>query len=213
MLRTSFHEGPDGGGEQHVHADAAVALSIHAYTGDTDDTDDALRAFIAQHRDALRAEPFDLARPPLFRARLLELGPRRVPVDVVPSHRRRWLVVPADRAGSRVAVRRAAQVDALARRLRTTPYVVFLSAFLLMLSRRTGQRDLVVGSPVANRASSRTEARRLFVNLLALRVAFPAASSTRAWIERVRDCVMAAHIRTIRSKSWSSVSPARVTRR
>ena len=76
VLRTSFHEGPDGGGEQRVHADAAVALSIHAYTGDTDDTDDALRAFIAQHRDALRAEPFDLARPPLFRARLLELGPR-----------------------------------------------------------------------------------------------------------------------------------------
>ena len=91
-------------------------------------------------------------------------------------------------------------------RLRTTPYVVFLSAFLLMLSRRTGQRD-VVGSPVANRASSRTEARRLFVNLLALRVAFPAASSTRAWIERVRDCVMAAH-QDYPFESWSSVSPA-----
>ncbi|RQT16294.1 non-ribosomal peptide synthetase/type I polyketide synthase [Burkholderia contaminans] len=270
VLRTSFHEGPDGGGEQHVHADAAVALPIHAYTGDTDGTDDALRAFVAQHRDALRAEPFDLARPPLFRARLLELGPRRAcllmsfhhivvdgwsfrliaqdlaslygaasqgrapdaappawdyadyseeqaarfaaghdaareafwahldgaPVLDLGGDRRRARP-PGRRAHSgRVAVDagRAAQVDALARRLRTTPYVVFLSAFLLMLSRRTGQRDLVVGSPVANRASSRTEGLvGFFVNLLALRVAFPAASSTRAWIERVRDCVMAAH--------------------
>lgn len=270
VLRTSFHEGPDGGGEQHVHADAAVALSIHAYTGDTDDTDDALRAFIAQHRDALRAEPFDLARPPLFRARLLELGPRRAcllmsfhhivvdgwsfrliaqdlaslygaasqgraPEAAPPAwdyadyseeqaarfaaghdaaHEAFWahldgapvLDLGGDRRRARTPGRlahsgrvavdagRAAQVDALARRLRTTPYVVFLSAFLLMLSRRTGQRDLVVGSPVANRASSRTEELvGFFVNLLALRVAFPAASSTRAWIERVRDCVMAAH--------------------
>ncbi|WP_175001109.1 non-ribosomal peptide synthetase, partial [Burkholderia lata] len=102
----------------------------------------------------------------------------------------------ASRDVARVAVDagRAGQVDALARRLRTTPYVVFLSAFLLMLSRRTGQRDLVVGSPVANRASSSTEGLvGFFVNLLALRVAFPAANSNRAWIERVRDCVLAAH--------------------
>ncbi|HHL4080948.1 amino acid adenylation domain-containing protein [Burkholderia sola] len=266
-LRTSFHEGADGDGEQHVHADATVALSIHAYAGGTED---ALRAFIAQHRDALRAEPFDLARPPLFRARLLELGPRRACLlmsfhhivvdgwsfrliaqdlaslygaasqggapDTEPpawdyadyseeqatrfaaghyaAHEAFWahldgtpvLDLGGDRRrartpgrlahSGRVAVdaERARQVDALARRLRTTPYVVFLSAFLLMLSRRTGQRDLVVGSPVANRASSRTEGLvGFFVNLLALRVAFPAASRARAWIERVRDCVMAAH--------------------
>ncbi|WP_175671503.1 non-ribosomal peptide synthetase/type I polyketide synthase [Burkholderia ambifaria] len=267
VLRTSFHDGADGGGEQHVHADAAVALSIHAYAGGTDD---ALRAFIAQHRDALRAEPFDLARPPLFRARLLELGPRRACLlmsfhhivvdgwsfrliaqdlaslygaasqgrgpDAAPpawdyadyseeqaarfaaghyaAHEAFWahldgapvLDLGGDRRRARTPGRlahsgrvavdagRARQVDALARRLRTTPYVVFLSAFLLMLSRRTGQRDLVVGSPVANRTSSRTEGLvGFFVNLLALRVAFPATSRARAWIERVRDSVMAAH--------------------
>lgn len=267
VLRTSFHEGTDGGGEQHVHADATIALSIHAYAGDTDDM---LRAFIAQHLDALQAEPFDLARLPLFRARLLELGPRRAcllmsfhhivvdgwsfrliaqdlaslygvasqggapdlaspawdyadysdeqaqrfasghyavheafwahldgaPVVDLGGDRRRARAPGHLAHSDRVAVdaAHARQVDALARRLRTTPYVVFLSAFLLMLSRRTGQRDLVVGSPVANRASSRTEGIvGFFVNLLALRVAFPAASRARAWIERVRDCVMAAH--------------------
>lgn len=87
----------------------------------------------------------------------------------------------------------SAAVEKLCRRLHATPYVVFLSAFLLMLSRHIGQHDLVVGSPVANRSSRKVEDLvGFFVNMLVLRIDFSAAGSLRQWIEQVRASVLAA---------------------
>ncbi|MDJ0837508.1 MAG: amino acid adenylation domain-containing protein [Acidobacteriota bacterium] len=58
----------------------------------------------------------------------------------------------------------------LALKKRTTPYVIQLAAFAMLLSRYSGQTDLVVGTPVTGR--DRPELERLFgflVNTLALR--------------------------------------------
>ncbi len=59
------------------------------------------------------------------------------------------------------------EVGALAGRSGVTPYMVLVAAFAVVLSRWSGQRDLVVGSPVAGR--SHPELERLagfFVNTL-----------------------------------------------
>ena len=68
--------------------------------------------------------------------------------------------------------------EALVKRLRefarahsTTPYVVLLSAFAVLLARYTGQLEVVVGSPVAGRPRAGFDrAVGYFVNVLALRM-------------------------------------------
>ncbi|CDG82042.1 hybrid non-ribosomal peptide synthetase/type I polyketide synthase [Janthinobacterium agaricidamnosum] len=87
----------------------------------------------------------------------------------------------------------SALLEQLCRELRTTPYVVFLSAFLLVLSQHGGQRDLVLGSPVANRASRKIEEMvGFFVNMIVLRVDLAGAADLRQWIDLVRSSVLAA---------------------
>jgi len=81
----------------------------------------------------------------------------------------------------------------LGRRHGATPYMVLLAAYQALLHRYAGQDDLVVGSPVANRA--RPELERVagcFVNTLALRARVDGAAPFAALLAQVRDtCVEA----------------------
>jgi amino acid adenylation domain-containing protein len=89
--------------------------------------------------------PTDRPRPPV----------RSTAGDRIP------LELPAETAG---------RARALARASEATPFMVLLAAFLALLQRLTGQDDLCVGAPVANR--DRTETAGLigfFVNTLVLR--------------------------------------------
>ncbi|AKN74586.1 hypothetical protein QR97_36995 [Streptomyces sp. PBH53] len=79
------------------------------------------------------------------------------------------------------------KVGALAGRSGVTPYMVLVAAFAVVLSRWSGQRDLVIGSPVAGR--SHPELERLagfFVNTLPLRVDLHGAPSFATLLEQVR---------------------------
>ncbi|NUR47006.1 MAG: amino acid adenylation domain-containing protein [Hamadaea sp.] len=61
-------------------------------------------------------------------------------------------------------------VRAFSRRCGVTVYAAMLTAFAVLLSQRTGRRDFVVGTPVANRTDSATaEMIGLFVNTLPVR--------------------------------------------
>jgi amino acid adenylation domain-containing protein/thioester reductase-like protein len=63
-----------------------------------------------------------------------------------------------------------AELRSLAQRNGATLYMVLLAAFNVLLYRYTGQSDLCVGGPIANRRPSETEALiGMFVNTLALR--------------------------------------------
>ncbi|HYG64842.1 MAG TPA: amino acid adenylation domain-containing protein, partial [Thermoanaerobaculia bacterium] len=63
------------------------------------------------------------------------------------------------------------ELSALARRQGATPYMVLLAGFAALLGRYSGQRDVVVGSPIAGRNRREIEGLiGLFVNALALRV-------------------------------------------
>jgi amino acid adenylation domain-containing protein len=88
----------------------------------------------------------------------------------------------------------AAGVAALARDLGATPFMVLLAAFQTLLSRLSGQRDLVVGSPIANR--NRLEIEPLigcFVNTLALRLDLSADPAFGDLVGQVREVTLGAY--------------------
>jgi amino acid adenylation domain-containing protein/non-ribosomal peptide synthase protein (TIGR01720 family) len=114
--------------------------------------------------------------------------------------------LPADRPRPAAASGRGAQhvfslppaatkaLLALGRREGTTLFMTLLAAFDVLLYRTTGQRDLVVGTPIAGRTQAETE--RLagfFVNVLALRVEVSAESPFRALLRRARETCLEAY--------------------
>lgn len=75
----------------------------------------------------------------------------------------------------------------------TTLYMVLLSAYKVLLSRYSGQEDLIVGSPIAGRPHADLEnIIGMFVNMIAIR-SFPAGDKTfLEFLEEVReDCLKA----------------------
>jgi amino acid adenylation domain-containing protein len=87
-----------------------------------------------------------------------------------------------------------AQVRALARRHGTTVFNVVLAAWATLAGRLSGQDDVVIGTPVANRM--RAEAEPLigfFVNTLALRIDLSGRPRMSTLLKRVHDATLAAH--------------------
>src|SRR6185369_10294257 len=88
----------------------------------------------------------------------------------------------------------AAAVTGLAQRSGASPFMVLLAGFLAVLARWTGQEDLVVGTPVANRRHSEVEGLiGLFVNTLVLRTDLDGDPSVRTLIERVKAVCLGAY--------------------
>ncbi len=85
------------------------------------------------------------------------------------------------------------QLRALSRRAGATTFMTVLAAFCVWVSRYTGQCDLVIGTPIANR--NRRELEGLvgfFVNMLALRVNMEDDPSFELLVQRVRQvCIEA----------------------
>jgi amino acid adenylation domain-containing protein len=82
---------------------------------------------------------------------------------------------------------------ALAREEHATPFMVHLAAFALLLSRYTGQTDLLIGSPVAGRTRSELEGLiGFFVNTLVLRCELGEDPTFRGLVRRVRERTLGA---------------------
>jgi amino acid adenylation domain-containing protein len=87
-----------------------------------------------------------------------------------------------------------AQIAALSRQEGVTLFMVLLAAFQSLLYRYTGQEDICVGSPIANR--NRDELKGLigfFVNTLVLRTDLSGNPSFRELLERVRRVALGAY--------------------
>ncbi|MBZ4422889.1 non-ribosomal peptide synthetase, partial [Myxococcus sp. RHSTA-1-4] len=85
-------------------------------------------------------------------------------------------------------------VKALAQREGATPFMVLLAAFQTLLSRYSGQDDLVVGTPVAGRNRAETEGLiGFFVNTLALRAHPSGDKSFRDLLAEVKDTALGAY--------------------
>ncbi len=75
-----------------------------------------------------------------------------------------------------------------------TLFMALLSAFSVLLSRLSGQDDIVVGTPIANRTRVETESLiGFFVNTLVLRTKVEARESFRALLARVREVTLGAY--------------------
>ena len=101
---------------------------------------------------------------------------------------------PSDRAGVvRFALppELSSDLRGLSRREGVTPFMALLSAFCVLLSRWSGQDDVVVGTPVAGRG--RVELEDLvgfFANTLAMRTRLSGEPTVRGLLARVREGVL-----------------------
>ncbi|GHJ43107.1 hypothetical protein Cs7R123_04490 [Catellatospora sp. TT07R-123] len=87
----------------------------------------------------------------------------------------------------RIAAPDADALDRFARQRRATPFMVLVTALLVVLARRSGQTDLCVGMPVSGRLLEETERTvGLFANTIALRVDLSGGPDLGELLGRVR---------------------------
>lgn len=82
----------------------------------------------------------------------------------------------------------SARLSHLADHLKVTPFSILLSAYGLLLSRLSGQRDLTIGTAVANRSEPALEDLiGFFVNTVVVRQQSAGTESFVQWIRKVHD--------------------------
>jgi len=82
----------------------------------------------------------------------------------------------------------------VSRKSGATPFMVLLAAFVLLLRRYTGQDDIVVGSPIANRNRAELEGLiGFFVNSLVMRTDLSGNPSFTELVGRVRETALGAY--------------------
>jgi amino acid adenylation domain-containing protein len=126
-----------------------------------------------------------------WKAQLQELPSLDLPMDYdrppVPSHRGSLFVC-------RIDQQTASDIYELCRREDVTLFMALLTAFYLVLVRYSGQCDLAVGTPVANRNRLQVEdVIGCFVNLQVLRVRFRPGETLVSLIRQVREICLTAY--------------------
>jgi amino acid adenylation domain-containing protein len=88
----------------------------------------------------------------------------------------------------------SSRLGELSRREGATMFMIMLAAFNIVLGRWSGQKDIVVGSPIANRTRAETEGLiGFFVNTLVMRTDLSGAPSFRELLGRVRTTALGAY--------------------
>ncbi len=83
---------------------------------------------------------------------------------------------------------------ALGQRHGATLYMTLLAGFAVLLHRYSGQQDILIGSPIANRPTRDTEGLvGFFLNTLVLRTRFPERTSFAELLDQVRRTTLDAH--------------------
>jgi amino acid adenylation domain-containing protein len=201
------------GEEEH-----ALLLTIHHIVADGWSMDVIVRELAAHYENYATGEPSSLPALPVqyadfavWQRQLEGTGYRVEQLEYWKNQLRAPLPaldLPADRprphANSyrgaslplRLSDKLTRSLHAISRREGATLYMTLLAAFKTLLYRYTGQADLIVGSPVANR--ERAEMQDLIgclINTLALRTDVGGNPSFAELLHRVREVVLGGHAR------------------
>src|SRR4051794_37099928 len=85
-------------------------------------------------------------------------------------------------------------LETVAKGSRRGRFMPFLSAFLIVMQRYTGQDDILVGTPIANRRHAEVEGLiGFFTNTLVLRARVSDALTYREFLGQVRQTTLAAY--------------------
>ncbi|MET8419236.1 non-ribosomal peptide synthetase [Streptomyces sp. NPDC005134] len=140
--------------------------------------------FAVWQRDWLATGPLD-EQIGYWRERLEGAPVLELPADLAPTAERTWrgasepFTFPSELWKG---------VTAFAEEHRTTPYMVLVAAFAVVLARWSGERDVVIGSPLAGRTHPELEPLAgFFVNTLPLRVDVPVTASFAALLAEVKQ--------------------------
>ena len=141
------------------------------------------RDYAAWQRNGLLGSEFE-RQLSFWRQRLADLPPLELPTDRprprLPSLNGAFCQVP-------IPVALIDVLEQLGRRAGGTLFMTMLAAFATLLHRITGQEDIAIGVPVANRSQSATEGLvGTFVNTLVLRVDASGSPDFSQFLQRVR---------------------------
>lgn len=120
----------------------------------------------------------------------------QLPVYELPQDFKRPHTRSFEGANTRLALSRqlTEQLSTLSRHRSATLFMVLLAAFKVLMHRYTGETDILVGSPIANR--NRAEIEHLigfFVNTLALRTQVQGNPTFEMLVDRVRETTLGAY--------------------
>jgi amino acid adenylation domain-containing protein len=126
-----------------------------------------------------------------WRKQLRDLPRLELPTDrrrpAVQTHRGAWCPIS-------LCQERTAAVRAFSRREGVTPFMTLLTAFNVFLHRYSGQDDIVVGIPIANRNRAEVEGLiGFFVNTLVLRTRLSGQLTFREALEQVKEVSLGAY--------------------
>lgn len=82
------------------------------------------------------------------------------------------------------------KVNNFAKEMQVSPYIVFLTSLFITLYKYTGQPDIVIGSPVANRTIPETkDIIGMFVNNIAIRAKVPTNKTVYTFLQKLKKIV------------------------
>jgi amino acid adenylation domain-containing protein len=190
--------------------DHVLLFTMHHIVSDMWSTNVLVREVAALYEAFVKGEPSPLPALPIQYADFAVWQRGRLKGEVLEKQLDYWrrqlagvpplLELPTDRPRPAVQTMRgdthvAALPAGLSSRLRelsnregVTLFVTMLAAFQILLSRYTGQKDVVVGTPIANRNRAETEGLiGFFVNTLVMRADLSGDPTFRELLARVRD--------------------------
>ncbi|WP_050515226.1 non-ribosomal peptide synthetase [Streptomyces rimosus] len=186
----------------HIVVDAAsagvLARDLSAlYRAAHDGSDPGLPALTRTHADHARAQlrTRDDSRGAAGLAYWLGTLGGELPVLELPCDRPRPAAMTSNGRAvfHRLDPELSTRLRDLSRQRRSTLFMTLLAGFTAMLHRVTGQRDIVVGTPISDRPQGTEDLLGFFVNTLALRFDLSGDPDFGAFLDRVRGIALDAY--------------------
>nr|WP_244410252.1 MupA/Atu3671 family FMN-dependent luciferase-like monooxygenase [Streptomyces albofaciens] len=186
----------------HIVVDAASAAVLARdlsalYRAAHDGSDPGLPALTSTYADHARDRLHTLDDPRAAADLKYWLGALggQLPVLELPCDRPRPATMTSNGRAvfHRLAPELSARLRDLSRQRRGTLFMTLLAGFTAMLHRVTGQRDIVVGTPMSDRPQGTEDLLGFFVNTLALRFDLSGDPDFGAFLDRVRGVALDAY--------------------